>query len=289
MTIDAIASVPAVRRWTLPSLGVLTLALLGAALLDAPNAASAGQSQTPTAVRVDAAPATQAISANAAREVIKTLTPEQKRAVEMLIRQYILENPEIIPEAISNLQNREVTKLLEQNRREIETPFGSAWAGAADGDVILVEFYDYACPYCLQARADVDRLLREDRKLKVVYRDYPVIAEASREAALASLSAASQGRHAAFYNAMFSSPGRVSHEKVVAAVRSARLNEMKTAGDLQAKAHQQEISRNIELGEALGLSGTPSYVVGNRVLVGAVGYDKLKEAIAEARARRAGG
>lgn len=279
MTIDSIASAPAVRRWTLPGLGLLTLLALGLALFRAPSDAHADPASAPKP-----AAASTAADKSSAAAALRALTPEQRRAVEVIVRQYILDNPEIIPQAISNLQNREVIKLLERNRKDIETPFGNAWAGAADGDVVLVEFYDFACPYCRQAKADVERLLKEDKRLKVVYRDYPVIAEASREAALASLSAAAQGRHGAFYDAMFDAPSRVSHEKVVAAVRTARLNEVRTARDLAVKANEAELTRNIDLGQALGLNGTPSYVVGNKVLVGAVGYEELKSAIAEARA-----
>lgn len=214
-------------------------------------------------------------------------SPAERARIEAIVRDYILANPEIIPEAITALQNREVVKLVADNRAEIETPYGSAWAGAKNGDVTLVEFYDYACPYCAQARRDVVRLLAEDDKLRVVYRDFPVLSDSSREAATASLSAARQGRHAAFYAAMFAEPGRVTHEKVVANVRRAGLNEVRTARDLSTNAHKAEIDRNLELGRALGLSGTPAYVVGDQVLSGAVGYEALKQAVAAARARPA--
>jgi len=202
-----------------------------------------------------------------------------------MTRQYILDNPEIIPGAINRLQEREVTKLLDSNRAEIETPFASAWAGNPNGDVVLVEFFDYACPYCRASKADVDRLLAEDKNLKVVYRDFPVLGPASDEAAMASLSAAKQGRYKAFHNAMFSG-GRPSHERIIANVRAARLNEVQTARDMDSASLKAEIQKNLQLGRALGLTGTPAYIIGNRILSGAVGYDEMKKAIAEARARR---
>lgn len=209
----------------------------------------------------------------------------QREAIDAMVRQYILDHPEIIPEAINRLQEREVTKLLDSNRAEIEAPFASAWAGNPNGDVVLVEFFDYACPYCRASKADVDRLLAEDKNLKVVYRDFPVLGPASDEAALASLSAARQGRYKAFHNAMFAA-GRPSHEKVISAVRQARLDEVQTARDLNSAALKTEIGKNLDLGRALGLTGTPAYVIGNRILSGAVGYEEIKKAIAEARARR---
>ena len=212
-------------------------------------------------------------------------TKAQRTAIDAMVREYILANPEIIPEAINRLQEREVEKLLDSNRAEIETPFAGAWAGNADGDVVIVEFFDYACPYCRASKADVDRLLSEDKGLKVVYRDFPVLGPASDEAAMASLSAARQGRYKPFHDAMFAA-GRPSHEKLISTVRQARLNEVQTARDLTASSLKAELTKNLDLGRSLGLTGTPAYVIGNRILSGAVGYDEMKKAIAEARAKR---
>jgi protein-disulfide isomerase len=206
-----------------------------------------------------------------------------KAAIEKIVRDYILAHPEIIPEAMNRLQTREVTRLLDSNRKEIETPFAGAVAGNPKGDVSVVVFFDYACPYCKQGHADVQKLVAADPQVRVVYRDFPVLSPASEEAAMASLSAAQQGQYQRFHNAMFESPGKVSHERTVAMVRTAGLNEMQTAKDLDAPALKAEIKKNLELGRALGLTGTPSYVVGNQILSGAVGLEKLKEAVAEAR------
>lgn len=212
-------------------------------------------------------------------------TPAQRKAIEAIMRQYMLDNGEIIPEAMQRLQEREVSKLLDSNRAEIETPFAGAWAGNDGGDVVLVEFFDYACPYCRASVPDVQRLLKEDKNLKVVWRDLPILGPASEEAAMASLSAAKQNRYAAFHDAMFSG-GRPSHEGVIAAVRKARLNEGRTASDMKSAALKAEVDKNIGLARALGLTGTPAYIVGDRILSGAVGYEGLKKAIAEARAKR---
>ena len=100
---------------------------------------------------------------------------------------------------------------------------------------------------------------------------------------MASLSAAQQGRYTRFHDAMFENPGKVAHERTVAMVRLAGLNEIRTAKDLNAPALKAEIKKNLDLGRALGLTGTPSYVVGNQILSGAIGYDRLKQAVAEAR------
>jgi len=212
--------------------------------------------------------------------------PSDKAAIEKIVRDYILAHPEIIPEAMNRLQNREVTALLQSNRAAIETPFGNAVAGNPQGDVSVVVFFDYACPYCRQGHADTLKLAAADNGVRIVYRDFPVLSPASDEAAMASLSAAQQGKYGRFHNAMFETPGKVSHERTVAMVRTAGLDELRTAKDLNAPALKAEIKRNLELGRALGLTGTPSYVVGNRILSGAVGFDALKSAVAEARAAK---
>jgi protein-disulfide isomerase len=209
--------------------------------------------------------------------------PSDKAAIEKIVREYILAHPEIIPEAMNRLQSREVTALLKSNRAAIETPFGSAVAGNPQGDVSVVVFFDYACPYCRQAHADAVKLVAADKGVRIVYRDFPVLSPASDEAAMASLSAAQQGKYTVFHNAMFENAGKVSHERTVAMVRTAGLDEMRTAKDLASPALKAEIKRNLELGRALGLTGTPSYVVGNRILSGAVGVEALQSAVAEAR------
>jgi protein-disulfide isomerase len=217
-----------------------------------------------------------------------TVNGNDKAAIEKIVREYILSHPEIIPEAMNRMQSREVTKLLASNRKEIETPFAGAEAGNPKGDVSVVVFFDFACPYCRQAHHDVEKLAAADKGVRVVYRDFPVLSPASDEAAMAALSAAQQGKYAKFHDAMFETPGKVAHERTIAVVRATGLNEVRTAHDLEAPALKAEIAKNLELGRALGLTGTPSYVIGNRILSGAVGFEKLKEAVDEARQARVG-
>ncbi|WP_235927647.1 DsbA family protein [Sandarakinorhabdus rubra] len=210
-----------------------------------------------------------------------------RAAIEAIVRDYILNHPEIIPEAVARLEQAEARKALAANRAAIETPFAGAIAGNPQGDVKLVVFFDYACPFCKQGHADVQRLVREDPKLMVVYRDFPVLSPASTEAAMASLSAAQQGRYGQFHDAMFASPGRVSLARTMGIVKGVGLDEKRTTEDLNSAALKAEVNRNLELGRNLGLTGTPSYVVGDRILSGAVGFDRLKEAVAAARAAKA--
>lgn len=202
----------------------------------------------------------------------------ERAKIEKVVRDYILANPEIIPQAVKLLQERDLAKVIETHRAAFETPFGSAWAGAADGDVTLVEFFDYACSYCRASNADVERLLAEDKGLKIVWREYPVLGEDSIAAARVSLAAAKQGRFAEFHKQLFAS-GRPSTAALADAQERAGVD------IVQSPALDREIEKNYELARAINASGTPAFVVGDKVLHGAVGYDALKQAVAAARAR----
>ena len=215
------------------------------------------------------------------------VAPTDKAAIERIVHDYILAHPEIIPEAINGMQSRDVAKLLRDNRAEVETPFPGAVAGNPHGDVTLVEFFDYACPYCRAAHADVQRLIATDPYLRVVYRDFPVLSEGSGEAALAALSAAKQGKYAAFHDRMFETPGKVERERIVALVRAAGLDERRTAADFTDPRLKAEIKKNIDLGRALGLTGTPDL---HRRRPHPVGRGRLRQACRGDRggARRGG-
>ena len=142
-----------------------------------------------------------------------------RAAIERMVRDYILAHPEIIPEAMARLQQRETGKLVDASRAAIETPFPGAWAGAKDGDVTLVEFFDYACGYCRQAVPDIERLLAEDKKLRIVFRELPILGPGSEDAAKASLVAAKQGRFLDFHRRMYAA-GRPAAASIAAARRA---------------------------------------------------------------------
>ncbi|HYJ82198.1 MAG TPA: DsbA family protein [Allosphingosinicella sp.] len=193
------------------------------------------------------------------------------------VRDYLLENPEVLPEAMDRLREREAAKVISANRAALETPFAGAWAGAADADVVLVEFFDYACGYCRKSNADVDRLLSEDRKLKVVWREWPVLGPDSEAAARASLAAARAGRFKPFHDSLFAA-GKPSAEAVARARAEAGLG-----ADLPAAVADPELAKNFELARGLEATGTPTFVVGDQILQGAVGYEALRDAIRDAR------
>ena len=208
-----------------------------------------------------------------------------KTALEQIVREYILSHPEILPEAMRNLEARESKKVVDANRARIEKPFAGAWEGAADADVTLVQFFDYACSYCRASRPDVERLLLEDKKLRVVYRELPILGPQSLDAALASLAVAQQGNYGEFHRALYKA-GRLTPSIIADAMEKARTDIGRAKEAEKSAPVKEEIAANIDLQRTLQLTGTPSWVVGDTVLNGAVGYDELKKAIATARAKR---
>lgn len=200
-----------------------------------------------------------------------------RAAMEAVVHDYILAHPEILSEAAERLQQKEAVRAVDANRAAYETPYAGAWAGAARGDVVLVEFFDYACGFCRRSNPDIDRLLKEDKQLKVVWRELPVLGPDSRKASTISLAAARQGKFKPFHDRMFAL-GRPTAGALAEAARAAGVTPLPDSPDIQA-----EIDRNYELARAVNASGTPTFVVGDKVLQGAVGYDALKQAVAEAR------
>ena len=226
-----------------------------------------------------------AVLAITATDKPQPVNTADKAAIEQIVREYILSHPEILPEAMSNLEARESKKVVDENRARIEKPFAGAWEGATDADVTHVEFFDFACGYCRASLPDIDRLLLEDKKLKVVYRELPILGVQSLDAALASLAVAQQGNYGTFHRALYKA-GRLTPQIIADVLQKSGADIGRAKDSQKSSAVKDEIATNIELQRALQLTGTPSWVVGDTVLNGAVGYDGLKKAIAAARAKR---
>ncbi len=208
--------------------------------------------------------------------------PRQRAAMEEVVRTYILTHPEILPEAVEKLREKESRKQLAGIADKLSAPYPGAVMGNPDGTVTLVEFSDFACGYCRQSEADLAALIRENPDLKVVIRHLPIIAPTSPAAAAMGLAAAEQGKYTAFHNAMFAA-GRTDPASIEAAARVAGLDlalARKAADDPKVRA---ELEANLGLARQLGFDGTPSWVIGDQVLQGAVGKDALAKAIAQAR------
>ena len=195
-----------------------------------------------------------------------------------IVRQGLLNDPKILSDAVDALRDAQYAPVLAANRTALETPFGSSWRGSAKPDVTLVEFFDYACPYCKASNPVVDRLLKEDKDVRLVYRELPILGQDSVTAARLSLEASKLGRFARFHDTLWAS-GRPAPETNAAAAQAAGIS----PEPKQDPLIEAELKRNFQLAGALGATGTPLFVIGDRVLNGAVGYDALKDAIEIAR------
>ncbi|NNM78300.1 DsbA family protein [Sphingomonas sp. ID1715] len=200
-------------------------------------------------------------------------------------RAYLLDHPEVLQEAMEKLRLKQAAAQIAPLRRDLETPFAQGFIGAKDADVTVVQFFDYACGYCRASLGDLQRLVREDPKVRIVFRELPILSPGSEVAARASLAAAEQGRYPAFHMAMYaaSPPSPASVAKVV---QSAGLDAARAETAMRTPDKDRELHRNIELARNLGFTGTPSWVIGDEAMSGAIGYDALKEAVAKARANR---
>ena len=198
-----------------------------------------------------------------------------------IVRQGLIADPKILSDTIDALRDAQYAPVLEANRAAIETPFASSWKGTTKPDVTLVEFFDYACPYCKASNPHVDKLLQEDKGLRVVYRELPILGPDSVTAARLSLEASKLGRFAQFHDSLWAA-GRPAPDTNAAAAKIAGIDAApKSDPEIEA-----ELKRNFQLAGQLGATGTPLFVIGNRVMNGAVGYDALKQAIAAARMKR---
>ena len=197
-----------------------------------------------------------------------------------IVRSGILADPQVLLDASEALRDAQYAPVLAANRASIETPFGSSWKGAAKPDVTMVEFFDYACPYCKASNPAVDRLLQEDKGLRVVYRELPILGSDSVAAARLSLEASRLGRFAQFHDTLWAT-GRPAPDTNAKAAQAAGIPPQPVADP----TIEAELNSNMKLAGQLGATGTPLFVVGDRVMNGAVGYDMLKAAIAKARAK----
>ena len=254
--------------------GALLLLAVGAYILfqsGKKDAAPAGD-ETASVANAEAGSALAAAGMNAA----------DRKATEAVVRAYILEHPEIITEAVEILQRREVATRLGAAKGALTKPFPGAEAGNPKGDVTMVEFTDYNCGYCRSSMADVDRLLANDGNIRLIYREVPILIQTSRDAALWALAAAKQGKHKAFHRAMFSG-GRPDAQTIRVAATKAGMDiaaAQKFTASTEAKA---ELEQNLGMMQQVGFNGTPTFIIGDQILEGAIGYDALKAAVAKAR------
>ncbi|WP_230279506.1 DsbA family protein [Croceicoccus sp. Ery15] len=203
---------------------------------------------------------------------------EQEEAIGLMVRQYILEHPEVLPEAIAELQRRQTTEQLANAGDGLTKAFPGAVLGNPKGSKVLVEFSDYACGYCRQSVEDVKALVAADSDLQVVIREFPILSQGSVEAAKMALAAAKQGKFEAFHEAMYAQ-GRPTDDAIELAAKQAGLDMTRARADAGSEDVAKEIEANREFAQQLQISGTPAWIAGDQVMEGAVGQSALRVAL----------
>jgi protein-disulfide isomerase len=216
------------------------------------------------------------------------MTPEE---VKRLALEAILENPEIVMEAVELLQQREedaaaaaAQATLSEERAALERDPNAPVIGNPDGDVTVVEFFDYNCPYCRRALEQVDALIERDDQVRVVFREWPILGEGSVFAARAALASREQGLYEAFHDAMMGARGRLDEASVMEIAREVGLDLARLRADMEAPEVKAHIEQSFALARSLGFSGTPSFVVGDELAPGLVDADQLHAMVEAARA-----
>ena len=195
-----------------------------------------------------------------------------------LVREALVKQPQILVDASEALRDGQYAPVLATNRAALETPFGSSWKGSAKPDVVMTYFYDYACGYCRKSNPDIDRLVAEDKSVRVVFREFPILGPDSVAAARVALAASKGGKFGAFHDSMFAA-GRPSSETIAMVAGQLGISPEQA----RDPAIEAELAKNMSLAGQLGASGTPLFIVGDKVMNSAVGYDVLKDAVASAR------
>ena len=217
--------------------------------------------------------------------------PPDREAIERIVREYLVANPEVIEEAMRALRDRREAARLQVVRNAIgerrddiffhpETPV----SGNPEGDVTLVEFFDYQCGFCRRALAPMKELLAGDANLRVAWKELPVLGPVSRFAARASMASARQGRYHDFHVALMGATGKLSEAAVMAVAERVGLDTERLRRDMADPAIEAYLDETARLARTLGIDGTPAFVVGDTVVPGAVGAERLRRLVADVRA-----
>ena len=217
-------------------------------------------------------------------------TALQKNEVRNTVREYILENPQVVVEALESLQTQRQQSEGRRRQNAVTARADQLFKSRSDpsvGDskasVTIVEFFDYQCPYCRRMAQQLAKLNKEDPDLRIVYKEFPVFGPASTLAARAALSAARQGKYEEFHLAIMGVRGAPSERTIFRVAERIGLDTGRLRTDMNLPSVQRIFQRNRQLAQELGIRGTPAFVVGDQVIRGAIEMDRLRALIAELR------
>jgi protein-disulfide isomerase len=222
----------------------------------------------------------------------------QRSEIETIVREYLISHPEVLQDAMAELEKRQNAAVAEKGKAAVKQYSQALFMsprqvtlGNHNGDVTFVEFFDYNCGYCKHAMADMLDLLKTDPKLKVVLKEFPVLGPGSVEAAQVAVAARMQDpggkKYLDFHQKLLGGRGQADKAHAMAAAKDAGFDMARIEKDINSPEVRATIEENFKLAEEMGMNGTPSYVIGKQVVVGAVGLEGLKEKIGIARCGKA--
>jgi protein-disulfide isomerase len=229
----------------------------------------------------------------------QSFSPAQRGEIERIMRDYLLSHPELLQEVLAEMEKRQAVADAEKHRAGVkehaEVIFSSprqVTLGNPQGDVTVVEFFDYNCGYCKRALDDMTALMKGDAKIKFVLKEFPVLGEGSTQAAQVAVAVRMQDKtggkkYLEFHQKLLSSRGPADKARAVAVAKEIGLDMARLEKDMASEEVKETLQESFKLAEALGLNGTPSYVVGSDVVIGAVGLPALKERVNTARCGKA--
>lgn len=219
--------------------------------------------------------------------------PIDQVELNKLFKIYLMENPEIVEEALllneKNKQDAQASKIgnfINANLKAIESPEGMFIGGNPDGDITLVEFFDYNCTYCKQSFAGINLLLQNDKNLKVVMYELPILAQSSLTAARASLAARKQGKYWEFHSNVINNQGTLTDDGVFAYAQKIGLDITQLKIDMVSEEVENALIASARLAESLEVNGTPAFIIDGQLFPGAIGLENMVAVIAEARAKK---
>ena len=221
----------------------------------------------------------------------QSFTPGQRQEIEGIIKDYLVSHPEVMQDVQAALEKRQADAEVQKAHTAIDknnaTLFNSPHQvvlGNPNGKVTLVEFFDYNCPHCKDAVSDMLDLLKTDHDLRFVLKEFPILTEGSTEAAHVAVAVRMQdptgAKYLAFHKALFTTRGLVDNARALAAAKDAGCDMARLKKDMNSGEVKTTLAEDMKLADALGVSGTPSYVIGNQLLVGQVGVAELQHRIA---------
>lgn len=229
---------------------------------------------------------------HAAETPAADFTDKQKEQIEAIVKNLLInKDPEIVLNAAKEFQKKQdaengkkAAEALGKNKDKLFNTATDPFFGNAKGDVVLVEFFDYNCGYCKKAAEPIKKLVEADKNVKVVMKEYPILAESSRVAARAALAAQKQKKYTELHNALMDNKGALSEDSIMEMAAKAGLDKDKLKKDMESPEVLAQIQANADLGREIGAHGTPTFIVGDKVVPGAMELDEMKKLVDEARA-----